>query len=323
MTTEPLDLDGLQALLWNFASHRVITTASRAGILRRLARGACTAEALARELSLDPLAAGKVVRALTALGLAQAEGERYELVEPLRPHFQPGPEDLSNFIEHAHLMYERWGANLEAWLRGQEQPPGPPPDPARFAAAMQAMGARISTRVAALLDLTGATRALDVGGSMGHYAKALCREHPSLRATVLDRPEVAALGRNALAGTGLEERIDYLEGDYLETDYGQGYDLVLLANVLHQETAPRAEELVQRGARALCPGGQLAVVDFAIDDDQRGGVLGALFAINMRSFGDTYTAPTLRRWMSGAGLAQLSTRAIDPHRWLITGRRGG
>ncbi len=321
MEKKQLNLDGLQALLWNFASHRVITVASRVGLLRRLALESGTISQLAQELGLDELATGKTVRAITALGLSCAEGEEYRLAEPLWPYFQAGPEDLSNFIEHSHFMYERWGANLEGWLRGKEGPPGAPPDPGKFAAAMQAMGTHISRRVAGMLDLTGMERMLDVGGSMGHYARAFCRLSPSLKATILDRPAVAELGREALRGSEFEGCIDYLAGDYLETDYGQGYDLVLLANVLHQDSAARAEELVQRGTRALGPDGQLAVVEFSIDDEQRSEVLGTLFAINMRSFGDTYTAATIHSWMEAAGLEQLETRAIDTHRWLITGRR--
>jgi SAM-dependent methyltransferase len=77
---------------------------------------------------------------------------------------------------------------------------------------------------------------------------------------------VTKLAAVDLADGELGDRIDFLPGDYLETDYGSNFDLVLFANVLHQETSERAAEMVRRGAEALAPDGRVVVVDFAIDD---------------------------------------------------------
>jgi ubiquinone/menaquinone biosynthesis C-methylase UbiE len=171
------------------------------------------------------------------------------------------------------------------------------------------------------LDLAGVATMLDVGGGLGHYARALCDAAPSLRAVVLDRPEVVALGRAEVAGTALEDRLAFVAGDYLEDEaWGEGFDLVLLANVLHQESAGRAAMMVQRAARALAPGGRVAIVDFRIDDHRREHLLGTLFAINMREFGDTWTEPDLRGWLQAASLDDLHRTDIGPDRWLLTGR---
>ena len=134
-------------------------------------------------------------------------------------------------------------------------------------------------------------------------------------------PEVAERAGRDLAGTELETRIDFLAGDYLATDYGSGYDLVLFANVLHQESADRAAKMIRMGAEALNPGGRVVVVDFAIDDERRRHLLGALFAINMRSFGDTWTEPTIRGWMEAAGLDEIECADLGPDRWIICGRK--
>ena len=164
---------------------------------------------------------------------------------------------------------------------------------------------------------------LDVGGGFGQYSIAMCKANPRLHATVLDTPAVTRLGRAELEGSDVENRISFLEGDYLTTDYGNGYDLVLIANVLHQESSLRAAEMVRRSATALAPGGRLAVVDFRIDERQRENVFGTLFAVNMRSFGDTYTEPTIRSWMSDAGLTDLTRTDLSRHKWLIVGGKPG
>jgi tRNA A58 N-methylase Trm61 len=323
MSRTDMDLDQFQRLLWGFAGHRVITVSGRTGILRLLAEKDRTTDEIAAELDLDPLAAGKVVRALTALGVAEADGERYRAAEGLREHFRPGDRDVVPFLEHSHAMYERWGETLEPWLRGQDWPVAErtPDEVRRFGAAMRAMGAQMARRVAGSLDLGGVDRMLDVGGGWGQFAQAMCRVRPGLHATVLDRPEVVERAREELVGTELEERITFVPGDYLSTDYGAGFDLVLLANILHQETGDRAQELVQRAAAALAPEGRVTVVDFAIDDEQRQHLLGALFAINMRSFGDTWTEADIRGWMADAGLDGSERIDLGPDRWIISGHK--
>jgi len=323
MPHDEMDLDQFQRLLWGFASHRAITVAGRTGILRLLAERDCTSTEIASELDLDRFAAGKVVRALTALGIVEAEGGRYRAAQGLRQHFIPGDRDVVPFLEHSHAMYEGWGATLEPWLRGQDWPVAErsPEEVRRFGAAMRAMGAQMARRVAEALDLEGVERMLDVGGGWGHFAQAMCRVRPGLHATVLDRPEVVEKARTELAGGEFEKRIEFKPGDYLATDYGTGYDLVLFANILHQETADRAQGLVRRGAAALAPEGRVTVVDFAIDDEKRQHLLGALFAINMRSFGDTWTEGDIRGWMAEAGLDDCQRINLGPDRWIISGRK--
>lgn len=325
MNDKQLDVDDLQDIIWSFASSRVITAANQTGILRRLAGQPGTVPQVASELELDPLATGKVMRALTALGLLVSSGEDYRVGPGLAPYLNGGDDDMGPFLDHHQMMYQRWGENLEGWLRGEEwtTKPREKPDIARFGAAMRAMGARVAAQLAGALELAGARTMLDVGGGFGHYARALCEAHPQLSATVLDTPEVAELGREAMAEAGLAQRVDYRAGDYLgqDTDFGQGYDLVLQANILHQERPERAALLVQRGAQALAPGGRLVVLDFTIDEQQQTDLMGALFAVNMRSFGDTYTESTIRGWMEQSGLTRVQRQDFARHRWLITGHR--
>jgi SAM-dependent methyltransferase len=319
-----LDLDGLQDLLWTFARHRVITVAARTGLLLRLASDTATPEQAASDLDLDPYATGKVMRALHALGLLRTDGGGYRIVDGLAPHFREGPDDVMPFFDHSHAMYEAWGKNLERWLRGEGWATifRNPEEIRRFGAAMRAVGTQTAKRVAPRLDLSGVRRMLDVGGGYGHFARVLCEAWPALRATVLDIPEVAEIASAELAGSGMEQRIEFVGGDYLETDYGSGLDLVLFANVLHQETVERAARMIHRGAAALAPGGRVVVVDFRIDDEQREHPIGTLFAINMRSFGDTHAEPTIRGWLEDAGVGEVSRTNVDSYRWIIEGRLG-
>lgn len=316
-------LDVLYHLMWGFAGQRVVSAAAKSGLLKELAAGWASPSELAAKAGLDPLATGKVLRALTAAGVVEAEGDRYRLREELAPLFAGGEVDLNPFVAHIDGLNDSWGKTLEEWLRTGAQPERKrdPEGTRRFGAAMRAMASLLAPQVADSLGFADIHRALDIGGGVGRYAEVLCGRAPELRFTVLDMPETVELGRETLAGTPVADRVTFVGGSYHDADLGKGYDLVLLANILHQEKAEAAAALVGRAAKALAPSGRLAIVDFAIDEAQREVLMGALFAINMRSFGDTYSESTIRGWMEAAGLAVEPARPLAPVHWLIEGRR--
>ncbi len=320
MTENGNIFDKLQERLWSFAEHRVITVAGKTGILGELANGPVGIESIALKLGLATLPTGKIVRALTALGLAEPTGEEYALVSELKEIFAPGPRDFTPFLNHSHNMYDRWGQNLEPWLRGEEwkiqkRDSG---GTKHFSEAMKAMGGQIARRVADFMDLTGVEKMLDVGGGTGTYSIEFARRSPKLKAVVLDTPKVADHGRELVRSADMSDRVEFTGGDYMDPRcYGEGHDLVLMANVLHQETAKRAATMVRLGAQALSPGGMLAVIDFSIDEERRENILGTLFAINMRSFGDTYPESVIHGWFSDAGLEDHSRIDVDSHRWIL------
>ncbi len=252
MTRSDLDLDGFQRLLWGFASHRVITVAGRTGILRLLAERPVTPETVASELGLDPLATGKVMRALAALGIADADGDTYRAARHLAPNFLSGDHDVVPFLEHSHAMYERWGETLEPWLRGEDWPVArrTPEETARFGAAMRAMGAQMARRVAASLEPRRGLADARRGRRLGPLRKSPVRDESAPLGRGPRQPcRCRESGHRAGGEWFRGPHRASSAGDYLETAYGSGFDLVLLANILHQETADRARELVRRAAR--------------------------------------------------------------------------
>jgi len=317
----PASADDLQELLWSFAAHRVLTAAGRTGVLEALAAEPLHADELAGRLGLEPAATAKVVRALEALGLVTREAGGCRVAPGLREVFAPGEGSLVPFLDHSHDLYLRWGENLEGWIRGEPWTTKvrDADGVRRFAAAMRAMAGCWIPAAVRLLEPGSARRLLDVGGGSGALARACCEASPDLEAVVFDTGETCEVGIAETAATPLAKRVSFVAGDYIADDLGSGFDLVLLANVLHQETAERAETLVRRCARALAPGGRLAVIDFSIDPG--GSPVGALFAINMRSFGDTHDEATIRGWLQGAGLEAPARLDPGPQRWIIMARR--
>ncbi|MBM3694379.1 MAG: methyltransferase domain-containing protein [Actinobacteria bacterium] len=118
----------------------------------------------------------------------------------------------------------------------------------------------LATRLTEALDLAGARRLLDLGGGSGVMSLALLDRHPGLSAVVVDLTPVCAEGRRIAAERGLQDRIEYLEGDFLTADLPGRFDLVLECDV-----GVYPEALFPRVRGALEPGGRFLIVDLMAD----------------------------------------------------------
>jgi len=101
---------------------------------------------------------------------------------------------------------------------------------------------------------------LDLGGGHGRYARAFADAGHTV--TLFDQPAVVGLARKRHG-----EALRYIEGDFHEADsFGGPYDLVMLCNIVHGESAAANASLVARAARSLRSGGRLAIRDMFLDE---------------------------------------------------------
>ena len=105
------------------------------------------------------------------------------------------------------------------------------------------------------------TRLLDVGGGHGTYSILMCQKYPQLQATILDYFAGLETARQKIVGQPYASRINLLKGDMWQVAWGEGFDMILLFNVLHQYDIETNVKLLQKAKVALKPGGQVAVLD--------------------------------------------------------------
>jgi len=82
------------------------------------------------------------------------------------------------------------------------------------------------------LDLRDKRKLLDRGGGAASYRIALCADNPQLKAVVVDQKEPLAIAGPLVKESNLENRITLVEGDFSQTDLGNGYDVVLISGVV-------------------------------------------------------------------------------------------
>jgi predicted O-methyltransferase YrrM len=182
----------------------------------------------------------------------------------------------------------------------------------------------VAEKLVSRLDLAGVKQVLDVGGGSGAYAIAFVKGHPDIVATVFDLPGVIRLTKQYIAESGMTDRISTVSGDYHEDDLGTGFDLVFLSAIIHSNSPDRNRALIEKGAKALNPGGRIIIQDFIVNEDRTGPLFGVLFALNMivgTEAGDTYTESEVKTWLMQAGVTDITSMTGFGPTTLIMGRK--
>jgi hypothetical protein len=95
---------------------------------------------------------------------------------------------------------------------------------------------------------------LDLGGGRILYSHNILAAHPTLKAVIYDQPPVAAVAREFISKYGMQDRVETIGGNYLESDIGSGYDLIWASMTLYF-AKERLDELVTRIYQSLNSGG--------------------------------------------------------------------
>lgn len=162
----------------------------------------------------------------------------------------------------------------------------------------------------ALADALGIAKAesvvkvLDVATGSGVWGIALAEKSVQVHVTAVDWPDVLTVTRRVAGRHGVLDRFQFVEGDLLTVEFGTGYNVVTLGQILHSEGEERSQTLLTRVYEALAPGGIVAIAEMVPDDDRRGPAHALIFAVNMlinTEHGDTYTFAEISEWLTQAG----------------------
>src|SRR5260370_12805633 len=113
--------------------------------------------------------------------------------------------------------------------------------------------------------------------------------------------------RNAQA-MGVDDRSHLLPGSAFETDFGRGYDLVLIANFLHIFDPPTCTTFMRKVHAALKPGGRAAIAELVPNPDRVSPPTAAAFSMMMLATtpaGDAYTFAELEGISKSAGFTRV------------------
>lgn len=249
---------------------RVAVAGIRLGVFEALDGSPCTQQDLAKKLGTDPEGTRLLIEALEALGYLTKQGERYSNTPMTRKWLvNSSPTNFAPFLLYWETILTELMPNLEESIRTGNTPQNlyswienQPETSSYFQQAMTTMARFGSDEIFSKLKLqSGPARLLDIGGGHGMYSIGMCQRHPQLTATVLDSHQALETARENINATGMGERITLQEGNFLEADFGSGYDMAFLFNIIHGSTPELNTSLLGKVNGALKSGGQVVILE--------------------------------------------------------------
>jgi len=295
---------------------RALIAAARASVFKALGeRPAITAD-LARRLSLDESCLDLVLRLLASMGYVKRRAAVWSLTRLGLKHFGPkAPNPFGDFVAFGAPQWE-WISRLDDVLkngRGVEIHRTLQGADWNLYQRAMAEGARdFAAFVARELSVRpGAELCLDVAGSHGLVGATLCRAHPGLKSVVLEREEAIPEASKLAKELGVADVVSFRACDLLKDDYGEGADVVILANILHHFSPATNREILLRAKRALKPGGSIGIFDIEAPrpdaPPEAGGDAAALF-FRITSNGACFSGDDHVTWLHETGFS--NPRAI-------------
>jgi len=271
-------------LTWGYRAARILQVANKIDLFTRLGDKSLSLHELCDACGTKPETTERLLIACAALGLIERDGPLYRNTARAGAYLVKGTKLYQgDIIAHSDVVRGFWDRlEDDICLKPPQVDQGAVHHSFIMGMHNITMGGRgrIFTEN---IDLTGRKRLLDVGGGPGAYSILACRNQPQLKAVVFDLPETIAIAREVVAKEGLAGRISFCEGNWDTDAFGEGFEAVLMSNVMHGPGSMAPMKL-QKAFRAMVPGGLLIVQEFLLNDDKTGPLTAALFNVMVGAY---------------------------------------
>jgi SAM-dependent methyltransferase len=301
------DPEALFRVASGFMAAKHLFAAAELGLFGALGEGPATLEELTARLDLPPRTARISADAMVTLGIVEREGAHYRNGAAADAFLADrGRIDLRPFLRFwDRISYVNWATLARSLRTGTAAPVEFGAEEAEiFAAGVEAVTAGSAHALAAVPEIEGRRRLLDVGGGTGSFLIAALERHAGMSGTLVEIEPVLSVARGRIAAGPLADRVDVVGADAVSDPLPTGHDAVLVANVAHL-LSPGANRTVLRRLREVSePGTQLVLVDFWTDPTHTDPPFAALMAGEFALFsddGDVHSEQDVRGWLSDTG----------------------
>ncbi|HVP20427.1 MAG TPA: methyltransferase [Anaerolineaceae bacterium] len=259
----------------------VITTAIRLKVFSVISDQELTINEIASKCQAIPDRLVPLLEACVSLGILEQENHRYRNPHFSRVYFVEGARfyvgDFLKLVNDESLQWFQLPDIIRGTEKVYENSPYIRSDYRTFIMAMNNFGSLGEAEALKdAVDLSGCKRMVDAGGGSGLYSIALCQKYPELHSTILDVKDTLAVTQEIIGNREESDRIDLREGDFLKDALGDNLDVVLLSDVIYEESTAR---IVLRNAwDSLSQNGMLIIRGYYGDPEKSRPLFGALFA---------------------------------------------
>jgi SAM-dependent methyltransferase len=151
-------------------------------------------------------------------------------------------------------------------------------------------------------------RVLDLAAGSGIWGIALAQKSPRVRVAAVDWTGMIPTTKRVTQKFGVGDRFEFIGGDLLDANFGNGYDIATLGHILHSEGEERSRQLLKKTFRALKSGGVIAIAEWLVNDNRTEPVPSLMFAVQMlvnTEKGDTFSFNEIKSWLEDAGFRKV------------------
>lgn len=282
------------------------------GIFTEIGDDYIAVEELARKLDGNVRGISMLLNALTAMGLLIKKDNHYTNTPVGKSLLvKNSPQYIGHMIMHHCHLVGAWSQLPEAAKSGKpvrQRSERNEEELESFLMGMFNIAMASAPKIAAQIDLSDRRHLLDVGGGPGTYAIHFCLANPQLRATIFDLPTTQPFARRTVKQFDLEDRIDFIAGNYVEEAIKGSYDVAWLSQILHGEGPEDCQRIVQKTVSVVEPSGLILIQDFILEDTLDCPLFPALFSLNMlinTSQGQSYSEIHIKEMLVRAGVKDI------------------
>jgi hypothetical protein len=258
-------------------SHRVtavIHVAAKLGLAELLRNGPQTPRELANATGADERSLGRLLTALSTIGLCSRTGEGgYALTEMGAGLDGEAAQSFKGWaIFEAEMLSKTWSGMLETVMTGKtaaelqgfassfEMMGRSPELVDKFNVAMTELTRLVTPDILRSYDFSGISHLMDVGGGSGELLGAIAQQNRNLRGTVFDLPRCAEAASAHLRQIGVSDRVEFVAGDFFKSVPAIA-DAIILKSIIHDWNDARSISILRNCREALPGGGKLLLVE--------------------------------------------------------------
>jgi len=287
-------------------------------LFTKIGEGNKTSDALGTACGAAERGVRILADSLTVLGLLNKTGDEYSLTEVSAAFLDKhSPMYLGSIVEFIMSPQQRRGFDdlTGAVRRGGSAITGEAsldPDSPMWVTFARAMVPMMMQPAQMMTGHVGfepdrELRVLDVAAGHGIFGIMVAKAFPNAQIYALDWQNVLAVATENAEKFGVADRHHLMPGSAFDTDFGEGYDVVLVTNFLHHFDTGTCTTFMRRVNHSLKPDGKALTLEFVPNDDRISPPMEALFSMIMLAAtpaGDAYTFAELRQMFEAAGFSR-------------------
>jgi len=324
--TPPPDPQRIWQIMTGFQHSAAFKTAVELELFTKIAEGNKTAATLGAACGAADRGVRILADSLAVIGLLNKENGEYSLNDVSSAFLDKNsPMYLGSVVEFIMSPQQRRGFDdLTSAVRdgGSSITGDASMDPnsemwVTFAKAMAPMMMPAAQMIAANVGFEPDRKfkVLDIAAGHGMFGITLAKAFPQAEIYALDWENVLTVATENAQKFGVADRHHLIPGSAFDTEFGDGYDVVLVTNFLHHFDVETCTNFMRKVRASLADGGKAMTLEFVPNDDRVSPPSEALFSLVMLAAtpaGDAYTFAELKQLLEEAGFSRNEHIPLTP-----------